>query len=774
MWTYILGPELHPEHLDESTVLALQLLNPAELIQDRKTVEDLFSKDRVFSLVKDSAIRAVLEQRVLTCKRIVSLESFFADFKLLRACFDGMKLLLPRERRKKSAKHRRKKEDKERSFRKKFEFNFGGHGQADFGNCYEDLWLWAMSQFPYLSDSKLSRPLQHTVSDGRQPRFSGCSDSKKAQLASKAHALWFRTEEISHLMGTSQREDLQQSPILGELNRPLQRRERMGRPTSENFKQNSRYLEREHVFSRLGSERYPITFLFWRDIAWCCWRTEARWTLAPTYQEYNDASNYDDRRGDDIRTELTRQQAINSRAQHHESEPRARRSTEGVDTSIKTPHAEETCQGSAPGLEACIRNYLKDVAETNLHDPQFHGDYDVKMEDQHPDHVVENYLRPWSSFAENLERKDEGEPFRSRSEDFYDGEYHLRNHEDDRDETKFSVDPLEPKAKRSIDNFVKDAQRQMDSEQEIFENDGDDNREDDYLLSGAHGDRTLVSRTSSVYSSQEDSTTEARRAVAPTLAHIAALGAKDESASDHGNQSLEPREHGKDKAATQGIVRISRRPPQAFEQEDIANRTVVTPMILIRPASYDNATAHDPEASTKQSDGRSLEPESPGASRSTSLDANPNRPMTQIILSSDIIPIGNRSKEREPVISETRPPAGDRVLSVVHGDDKSSKEQSGSAESKQNNYGPMTRSETNLLAVGNGTQSGIQGGHSLLHPHPNSSNADKALSSGYHRRTQIDMGGAFTPLGSDKKRKRILRKEDEAWKLKSRRGSEKG
>jgi hypothetical protein len=221
MWTYILGPELHPEHLDESTVLALQLLNPAELIQDRKTVEDLFSKDRVFSLVKDSAIRAVLEQRVLTCKRIVSLESFFADFKLLRACFDGMKLLLPRERRKKSAKHRRKKEDKERSFRKKFEFNFGGHGQADFGNCYEDLWLWAMSQFPYLSDSKLSRPLQHTVSDGRQPRFSGCSDSKKAQLASKAHALWFRTEEISHLMGTSQREDLQQSPILGELNRPV-------------------------------------------------------------------------------------------------------------------------------------------------------------------------------------------------------------------------------------------------------------------------------------------------------------------------------------------------------------------------------------------------------------------------------------------------------------------------------------------------------------------------------------------------------------------------
>lgn len=173
MWTYILGDDVLPEHLDETTVLALQLLNPAEIRQDCEVIDSLFDKRQVFGLVKNSAIRAALEQRVLSCKRILSLESFFADFKLLRACYDGLKLLLPRQRQKSGRRRRRQRGNGGQSFRKMFESNFIGHRQANFEDCYEDLWLWAMRQFPYLSNSKLSRPLQHTVLDGDESGLYG-------------------------------------------------------------------------------------------------------------------------------------------------------------------------------------------------------------------------------------------------------------------------------------------------------------------------------------------------------------------------------------------------------------------------------------------------------------------------------------------------------------------------------------------------------------------------------------------------------------------------
>lgn len=816
MWTYILGPEVPPEHLDESTVLALQLLNPAELSQDCKAIEDLFSEYQVFSLVKNSTIRAALEQRVLTCKRIVSLESFFADFKLLRACFDGMKLLLPRERRKKSRKNRKQKENDERSFRKKFEHNFGGQAQADFGNCYEDLWLWAMSQFPYLSDSKFSRPLKHAVSNGGQPGFYGCSDSKKAQLAYKAHELWFRTEEISHLMATSQREDLHQNPISGGLDRPLERRERMGRPTADSFKLNSRYLKREHVFSRLGStgnERYPSTFLFWRDIAQCCWRTEARWVLAPAHQEYNNASNYNDRRAraqdedqrkrqrrrrireDGIGAELTKQRAMARNAQHRGSEPRARRLAEGVGTSVLTPRTQETCEGSVSVLEDSIQKFLRDVPETSSQNSQLSGSDDEKMEDKQSDHAAEDHLGPSSSSVENLGRKDGEELFRRRSEGPCTGRYHLLNLEGDRDEMRFSVEPLKPKARHSTDSLERSlcsqrdavgagdaAQDQVHSEQEIFED--DDNKTGDviadYLHSGANDECAPISRTSSVYSFEEDSINEARRVESHTLNDFAALKEyglnsetpKDESATGDENQNLELRKRDKDKAATEDSVRIPQRPPQVFRQEDIADRTVETPMILIRPASFDSATAQDPGTFTKQSDRGLPEPERPEASGSTLLGPDPNRPITQIFLSSEFDPIGNRGKQKGAIVSETQTPARDRVPSAALEVDKSSKEQSESAESKQKDYVPLTRSEMNLSSVEHGSQSGSQSGHNLLHQHLNSPNADGASSSGpqSNRLTQIALREGITPLGlTDMAGKKRKRKENEGFKFKPRR-----
>jgi hypothetical protein len=299
-----------------------------------------------------------------------------------------------------------------------------------------------------------------------------------------------------------------------------------------------------------------------------------------------------------------------------------------------TPRTQETCKRSVSDLQDSIERYLREVPETILRDSQFSGNDDVKMEDQHQDHVAGNHLRPRSSSVENLERKHEGEPFRIRSEEPYDGGYHLLNHEDDRDETKFSVDPLEPKAKRSIDNFGKDAERHMDSEQEIFEDDEDDNKEDDYLPSGAHDDRTLVSRTSSVYSAQEDSTTETRPVESLTLARVAALEAKDESVTDYGDQNLELRESDKDEAATQEIVRVSRRSPQPFKQENTAVRTVETPMILIKPASFDSARVHGPGMFTEQSDEELLKSKNSEASGSTLLSPNPDRPMTQLFLGS--------------------------------------------------------------------------------------------------------------------------------------------
>lgn len=768
MWTYILGPEVPPEHLDESTVLALQLLNPAELSQDCKAIEDLFSKYQVFSLVKNSAIRATLKQRVLTCKRIVSLESFFADFKLLRACFDGMNLLLPRERRKKSRKNRRQKENVERSFKKKFEHNFGGQGQADFGECYEDLWLWAMSQFPYLTDSKFSRPLQHTVQNGGQPGFYGCSDSKTAQLAYKAHELWFRTEEISQLMATSQREDLHQNPISGGLDRPLGRRERMGRPTADSFKQNSRYLKREHVFSRLGStgnDRYPSTFLFWRDIAQCCWRTEARWVLAPAHQEYNNASNYDDRRArardedqrerqrrrrireDGIEAELTKQRAMARNAQHRGSEPRARRLAEGVGTSVLTPRTQKPCEGNVSDLEDSIQKFLRDVPETSLQNSQFSGSDDERMEVKQPDHVEEGHLGPSSSYLENLGRKNGEKLFRKRLEDPCPGR--------DRDEMRISVEPLKSKVRHSTGSSERsscsqhdvagagdEAQDQVNSEQDIFEEDGDATGDviTDYLHSGANGECIPVSRKSSVYSHGEYSVSEARQVDTQSLSEFAALNddglnnerPRDESATGHGDQILELQRRDEDNAITRDTVSIPQSSPQVSRQEETADFTSVTPVILIRPASFENVTAQDLGAITKQSVKGSLEPQGFEASEGTQTRSDPNRPRTQIFLSPHFNPLGNGGEGEGLITSDTQNSAKYHLR-----DDQSSKKQTETEESKQD-----------LASVENGTQKG-----------PSSSGPQS------NRLTQISFRRDIVPFGLTKttggKRKRV---GAEGWK----------
>jgi hypothetical protein len=523
MWTYILGDDVLPEHLDETTILALQLLNPAEIRQDFEAIENLFDKRQVFSLVKNSAIRAALEQRVLSCKRIVSLESFFADFKLLRACYDGLKLLLPRQKQKSGRKRGRKGGNSGQSFRKMFELNFVGHRQASFEDCYEDLWLWAMRQFPYLSNTKFSRPLQHTVLDGDESGLHDCSNTIKVQMAYVAHDLYFHTEEISRLMETPRPEDIrpEQAPVGPDT--PLEKRNRMGRPTAVNFRQNRKYLERKHVFSRLrsdGNVRYPIAFLFWRDIAQCCWRTDARWLLAPGNQEHNDSFNYNDRRArardenqrrhqarrdaqkDQNEAELARLRAIARDAAHRGSEPRIRKLPEGADAKFSTRYTQETNVESIADLQNSIQRILKDIPETRSRTSQINGSGDERMEDgemnNHPGQ---------SPSATRISGLKDGEAIsRRRSEGSHTGTHCTRpDLAGSKDDMESSVEPLNPRDERTFEIGAGDAaQHHFMSQERIFEDDDKDNTGDliaDYLRLGSHEAFAPISRTSSVYSS---------------------------------------------------------------------------------------------------------------------------------------------------------------------------------------------------------------------------------------------------------------------------------
>lgn len=119
---------------------------------DCDTIRELFSNKAVFPFVEDQRQRRKLSERVLNCKRILSFQSFFDDFRYIRSCFEGLSTLLPK-------RHWRG----QKSLQQAFEHNWSGKpqdsGDRTFLSCYIELWLFAMREFPFLSNGKTSQPL---------------------------------------------------------------------------------------------------------------------------------------------------------------------------------------------------------------------------------------------------------------------------------------------------------------------------------------------------------------------------------------------------------------------------------------------------------------------------------------------------------------------------------------------------------------------------------------------------------------------------------------
>lgn len=298
-WEYILGTDLRPDQLDETTVLALQMYFPVYSLQDCDAILKLFVDNKVFPSVHDVRDRENIGRRVLSCKRIVTFTSFFSDFIYLRTCFDGLKALLPATWKDEGRSFEQtfahnwrpdyKSDDRERMSERHFE-----RPPDDFRECYTDLWLFAMREFPCLSDGKASRPLQDgTLADNQTEPWSPIG-SKQAQLAYQASNLGgFETDEIERLKASHQTEIPQDgpSPDIPEVssnNDGLRRRERSNRPSRTNYTLYRAFLYRVYVYDTSAVEqmKYATAYAIARDIVHCCWRPDIdRWLRDPEMQQ---------------------------------------------------------------------------------------------------------------------------------------------------------------------------------------------------------------------------------------------------------------------------------------------------------------------------------------------------------------------------------------------------------------------------------------------------------------------------------------------------------
>jgi hypothetical protein len=283
-WAFILGTELQPDQLDESTVKALEMYCPAYSSDDCDAISELFGTNKVFSSVQGARERENLCRRVLICKRIVTFTSLSQDFIYLRTCFESLRQLLPTTWKKNS------------SFREAFFYNWvdpmDGHEESeqplercpyDFHDCYVDLWLFSMRNFPYLSDGKASQPLQDKTQANDHTEFGGLFVTKRAQLAYLASKHGFETDAMKkykadHL--TDQDCPGFERPQVSCHDTPLEWKERSNRPSRASYGQYERFLHRKYVYDTSVSrqKKYATPYAIARDIVHCCWRSDIdRW-----------------------------------------------------------------------------------------------------------------------------------------------------------------------------------------------------------------------------------------------------------------------------------------------------------------------------------------------------------------------------------------------------------------------------------------------------------------------------------------------------------------
>ena len=218
-----------------------------------------------------------------------------------RRAFESLRQLLPTTWKKNS------------SFREAFLYNWvdtmDGHEESeqrlkrrprDFQDCYIDLWLFSMRNFPYLSDGKASQPLQDKMQVNDHTEFGGLFVTKRAQLACLASKHGFETDAIKRYKAdhlTDQDRPALEKPQVTCHDTPLEWKERSNRPSRARYGQYQKFLYREHVYdtSIFEQKKYATAYAIARDIVHCCWKPDIdRWLHDPEAQQRTQNPNTED------------------------------------------------------------------------------------------------------------------------------------------------------------------------------------------------------------------------------------------------------------------------------------------------------------------------------------------------------------------------------------------------------------------------------------------------------------------------------------------------
>jgi hypothetical protein len=261
---------------------------PDSSTDDCDAICKLFENNKVFPLVEDQHRRKRLSDRVLNCKRILSFQSFFEDFRYIKPCFESLSILLPKGS---------WKEDK--SFRQVFEHNWirntqHDNGKDDFLRCYIELWLFAMRDFPSLSSGKTSLPLQDKASTNKLIRPQLIIPNKEFEFAYNASLLGFKTCEIErfkcmHPSGIQQASPNRLPPEYSCDNDHdrLLPRDRSNRPSERYYLQDKDYLYPIYMIhaNPARKKKYATRIAVTKDIVQCCWTDTERWNTLQRWSQ---------------------------------------------------------------------------------------------------------------------------------------------------------------------------------------------------------------------------------------------------------------------------------------------------------------------------------------------------------------------------------------------------------------------------------------------------------------------------------------------------------
>lgn len=223
-------------------------------------------KYRLFPGLTDPIQRENLLERLMSCSRILSFNSFFQDTIYLETCHNSMRKLLPNSK--------IFFEDFQTAFK---DIYCGGDSSSPFSEAYLQLWLYTMRHFPELSDTAANQPRKEVGC--RKPARGKFSECRMRAFANFAEGLGFEVfNGESQLENPDDLGDLDLSiaskpPVLSTDLVDVPLKFRCNRPSERSFLANRQYLFPRHILVENEQERclYTTAAAVARDVVHCFW-----------------------------------------------------------------------------------------------------------------------------------------------------------------------------------------------------------------------------------------------------------------------------------------------------------------------------------------------------------------------------------------------------------------------------------------------------------------------------------------------------------------------